>query len=254
MKTMNPRIEAGLRGAIGSISGVSVAEMKHDLPNSRGRGHVRLDVTVRGWSPSLHVQVMEWRTKCARDVPCDTAVRQALDDLVVEIGLQNARLERGLALGRATPMSLVSIQTEVGHIRIDRGLAEIVATRARKFLHGRPLRSVVAESVVDLHADVVGGRSNRLDNDDTLTDDVWQTMETIAPKVIYDGLDLWLGDVVIPESVAAMAAGMPLGRLVTVPEALTRHVVEEVKPTTEGTNIRISPQLATLDDIERGKA
>ena len=253
MTRLDPRIEAGVRGAIGSISGVDVSRFEHDAAFARGRRDVRLDVTVRGWSPSLHVHVMEWKTKFERGAPWDEAVRQALADLTVEMGLQEERLRRGIALGRATPFPIRSVETEVGHIRLDRGLAALVADRVHRFQEGRSLRSVVASSIADLHSDIGSGRSNQLSDDDTITDDLWTTMETVAPGMVYDGAELWIRGVLVPETVALPAVGRRLGDVAAVPHDISDHVVEAITAAGDegGTNIHVAPMHVTVDQFER---
>jgi hypothetical protein len=253
---MDARIEAGIRSAIGSISGVDVSVFEHDAALARGRNDIRVDITLRGWSPSLHVHIMTWKTKFDRGAFHEEAVRQALGDLSVEMSHQRARLARGIALGRAAPFPIRSVETEVGHVRLDRGLAGLVADRVHRFQEGRSLRSAIAASIADLHSGIGSGRSNQLSEDDAVTDGVWTTMETVRPGMIFDGAELWIRDVLVPETVAAPAIGRRLGVIASVPQEIAGHVVTDITAAGDegGTSIHVAPQHVTVDQFEKEMA
>lgn len=256
MKHLDPRAEALIRSAIGSISGVTVANAATVTTKLMGQSRLDIDLDVRGWSPSLHAHIMRWKTKCRVGVDHESAAQDALYDLVIEMDQQRRRLARGLQIGTASPLAICGMATRVGHIRIDRGLAALVAERARTHQHDRPFRSVVASAIIELHDSIGSGRSNQIDTDDTLIDDVWQTMESVAHRTTYDGCELWMAGVLLPQSIAMTAPGRRLGDIVAVPAAIADHIIEAVEEAGDegGTQIRVTPRLATLNDIEREMA
>jgi len=211
-------LTAPLRAVIGELPGVVASGVaSHRWAN----GMQYVDLVVQGWSPSLHAHRMRWGTKASDGGSPDEQLAAALVGLSAEMDNQRARIARATKLGIEKPLP-ASDSAPIYHMRIDEGLAALMLERDPDF--ERFMRSI-RRSVSTLNAMSSSGWHDSLVGDDSIDGDRWSRRIELAPGIGYDGRQLEIQDVALPDSIVSAAAGRLLREVAEVPAAVADHVV-----------------------------
>jgi len=211
-------LTAPLRAVIGELPGVVASGV---ASHRRINGMQYVDLVVQGWSPSLHAHRMRWGTKTSEVGSTDDQVAAALGGLAAELDNQRARIARAAKLGIDKPLP-AGDHAPIYHMRIDEGLAALMLERDADF--ERFMRTI-RRSVSTLNAMSSSGWHDSLVGDDSIDGDRWSRRVELAPGVGYDGRQLEIQNVALPDSIISAAAGRLLGEVVEVPSAIADHVV-----------------------------
>lgn len=247
-------VEAALRSRIGSISGAFVAHVTtmpfsvKSVPTPAPHRIVVHDynVTVHGWSSSLHLHCMNWQAKVRVNQPDVLIARDVLAAFSRHIEAQERRCEQGIAMGIATPLNtdLAKAAVPVGHMMIDGALARLMVTN-----RPRPLIDQIADSVASLHrTDLGSGVEDGIYSDDRITGRTFSCLEQVGEGVYFDGYSLNIRDQ-LPETVKDAASGRRLGDLVDVPDFLGDHAITDFEEDGDLQFIHLLPRHVRVGEI-----
>lgn len=251
---MPAAVEAALRSAIGVIPGVAIAGISHrHKTGANEMSLAEVEIAVHGWSPSLNAIAMVWKATNRVRLGPDGQIDILRNQLADVIAAQTRRAAEGVSIGTATPFEALSAdELPVGHVLMDRGLADLVTLSGRD---GAPdLRRHVGHALHVLHRESHDGRSNTIANDDWIEGRVFTQMMPIGDDVTYWGDRLWVRPERIPETLRIAAVGRRLGEVAAVPACIADHVVTGIEPADdEGSDVHVTPVLMTIDAIERAR-
>lgn len=251
MHGLDAASEAALRGAICSVSGVSVVSMKVTQPTGANTMRLAfLDVRVGGWSPSLHAIEMTWRCTMRARPDTRSLADQLLANFAQNIAEQRRRCGQGIALDVALPFgAMADNQLAADHMTMDRGLADMIRRSGR--LGSASLTRHVGRKLYDMHRTESDGSTTLAHQDAWLDGTTFSQHMPLGDDADYHGDRLWLRSGDMPETITIAAPGRRLGEIVQVPECIANHVVTSIEPAEDGgTDIWVKPVMMTIRDIE----
>ncbi len=151
-------LEQAAHSLISAIPGVVFQGMKEQVwpgmqptriqPSSRPGTTRHFELSVDGWSPSLHKFSMQWRAAFPGTATPEELVSDLKIKLAAQIENQRNRAKAALAMNIAAPQisKAGDSDVEIGHLYIDRTLGDYLAMEAaenfKKFLDARAPRKL----------------------------------------------------------------------------------------------------------------
>lgn len=258
---LKPEAEARIRTEIGSISGLAIERITAMPPmNMNTMGLLDVRIRLTGWSPSLNILRMVWRTTVSMEDDAITQGERLVERLSDRLEIQRQRLAEGMSLGSASPFWICDDDgrredTRWGHILVDRALAHMIEDR-----RAGDFDREVSDVVWDLHqADdddhdgtemVLSGEST---DDDckpigrrSLHGRMLRQDHEIAKGIVFDGKVVYLS-ARIPETIMTAAEGRTLGELVDVPASIAGRRIISVSAVKKRAEVEIETELARAD-------
>jgi len=254
MSQITATAEAAIRGRIGAVSGLQIDEIRTrpdaKRPAKAGFRMVEVDVSLTGWSCTLHRLKMRWReTVELREGACGIEQARASKDLfALRIAKQMGRLQQGIAMGLAVPLFswMPTEEIDVTHLVIDRALAEMMTER-----NPAALIQMLQESIMNLHQEPDDGLRDELLGDQTAKGRTWTMLHRMTDDSFYYGDQLWTRGT-LPQTVLVAVVGRRLGDVVDgAPATVADRTITaaELSDDGDGTEFSFEPDNATVRRI-----
>lgn len=286
-QSIPPAAAAIVHSAIGAIHGARCVSVNVALTtDAKGLEQVGGDVSVDGWSPSLHEIQMQWivHLEMPKGADQDPTIlgRAIVFSLWAELHGQTTRAAAGLLLGHVTPMGTNGVTMPIGHLHIDRSLREILIDQ------GIPVhadRGKFGLRIRDLHRSVINdaGAMTTMNSDTTSAYEPQSWVrETIGeqrlcgttvdlvtrdqtgpdgepvrvPVATFDGVAVRIMGQALPETLALAATGRHLASVARLHPAIDHRIVETISIRSDIPGrepviiIHLRPDLVSIADMD----
>ena len=236
-----------IREAIEEIRGVRVEEVTGVHSASSLLDYAQVQVTLVGWSPSLHAFRYVWQGEVDVPLGARDQCRQLLHEIRLEMGQQILRETEAKRHGIHQPINITPTAAPwaFDHIEVDQGTALLM--RNREF----GAKGTITAILEALHANHDGDDNSGMliGNDGTLHG------ARVAIEIAFGEEACWTdGELAVtqqlPDSIVHATVGRRLGDVAKLPDAIGGRIVTSVEQGPDGATFRTDPDLVRIGDLE----